>query len=677
MSPSRGIARLLTLRRNMMHVIRRRFVSVERPLLEDFSTENYPVTRLDKTHLWDLTNQTPDIRTVMATCSSTDDVCSLFSKYRPYLKPCDLILFLSKIFDLTCRKSKNSSDSTCTLWPITDFCVADLSGRHGKVNVMRLNSSVADMYSDVLSRLNSFSVTQMLYLNRLGEFIRGYQNRLLQSHSELIISACAWQLDPSDLCRCVTVLAKHSDNVDFVKLIGHVSLNKLRHLDPVQRMVVFQGLAGAKHASTLFLQEAAKYALNPKIFVEKDVVKLLACYAGKPSSCSPAVLESLLDRASQLDLSSLEPKDLCNLIWATCKYSKKSEDVFKRSEPLIIQHCDSLPPRSISMLLWAQAESGYTSPEMLSALENAAMKNSQLMSTTNVSLCIQNIAKLKDIGDPSCFHQHIEEEVIANISHFNGLDLAMIAEGYAKLGLGSSTLYQCIQECALKYAGDLPADCLAKLLWAYARVGGNESFFSALQFHMLQRVNQFTAHELCRVLWAYAVMKFFDVGFWGNCLSLISIEHLQSNKRCSILYPALSEVIAVRKDLVSADTLRLLNHTKPMFMEEEMSRYYHNSGNRIVEVLSHNGIGATSPYDCNGFLLDAYFEDGDKHFGVLFYGKHNTIGSARKPSGDMLIKSRYLRRKGISLIHILREAFMEMDDSDAFAVVQRQMNKTP
>lgn len=642
-------------------------------MLDDLSTVENAHVPLDRVNPADLATWKPDFRTSVASCVSTNDVCAVFAEHRHSLKPSDLILLLSKIVEVNCQRIEANGAPEHFIWSSTIFCGIDLCGLKGKVNVMRLDSGVADMYSDVLSRIHAFTSTEILYLIRIGVYIQGYQNRLLRDHAERLLSACAWQLDATDLCRCATALAESSNNVHFVKLIGHVSLSRFHDLDAPQRLMIFRALSSARQASTLFLQGAIRYAMNPKIFVGQDIVSVLTCYARKPSACTPSLLESLLERASNLDLTQIDPLDLCGLIWATCKHSKSPSDIFQRAEDLIIEYCPSLPARSISMLLWAMAECGYTSPELLSALEMAAIRASESMTTSNVALCVQSIANLKEIGSASEFHDHVEADIIANASHFNGLDLAMLAFGYSKLGMGSATLHQCIQECALKYAEDLPADCLAKLLWAYGRVGGRESLFTGLQFHMLQRVNQFSVHELCRVLWAYAVMRFYDVGFWRNCISMLPVEHVRDNPHCAILYPSLSEVTTVRKDLLNSDTLRLLNHTKLFFMNEELSRYCSKTADRISDALQSIGIEASSQHDFKGFLLDSYFEYGDQKYGVLVYSDHNTVGKSLRPSGEMILKRRFLCRHGLKILHVLREPFLNLNKDDASAVLSKQM----
>ncbi|GBE61697.1 hypothetical protein, conserved [Babesia ovata] len=666
--------RLCSILRGHCRVARRSFVGIDRPVPEDFGHEAAVVGTEPSASFGALQVPEANLASSLDSCSSCEDVCSVFKERRPRLKPAELILLLSRVVQLGCRQRRDADQALCELWPRTDFCLVALCCLHGRHDVMHLPSGVGDMYTDVISRIDCFSPTELLYLVRMGAYIRGYHNRILRSHCERILSTSAWRLDYTDLCRTATVLACSSDSVPFAKLIGHVCVSRLLELPQCQRMMVFGALAAAKHGSTLFLQSCVRHALNRNVFTGTDAIKALVCYARKPSACSPAVFENLLRRCVDLDLSCLEPLELCDLLWVTCKYSDMSREMFQRCEPLLLQHCATLPGRNVSMLLWALADSGFESPALLSALESAATASAASMSPANVALCVNSLSQLKGAGEASDFHVKIEEEVIANIMHFNGLDLAMLAEGYARLGLGSATLHQCIQESALRYADDLPADCLSKLLWSYGHLVGRESFFAGLQFSLLQRVNQFSAHELCRALWSYAVQRFFDVAFWNSCLTLLDVNQVRGNRRCSLLYPALADLVAVRKELLTADVLRLINLTKGMFMNDELASYCADTGERLARALGSLNITASTGDVFEGFLLDASFEHQGVRHAVLVYTRANTVDSGSRPSGGMILKARYLRRHGIKVLHVLRDAFMAMDENQCAALLSRQLS---
>ncbi|ORM41429.1 uncharacterized protein BXIN_2515 [Babesia sp. Xinjiang] len=637
---------------NLIHKVRfrpqrRSFGGIYRPVPDDVDDPwelEDPVSRPTAAYI---EAPTIDIGTTLGSCATIDDIGILFSEYRPRLKPRELILLLSRIVDLTCRHREDCDDISSQLWPSNTFCMVPLSGLQGKVNLMRLPQVVANVYTDVISRVDTYAPTELLYLLRIGKYIRGYHNKLLRAHTERVITNSIWRLDPVDICRSVAVLAS-SDNVEFAKLLGHVTLKIFVEMDSKERLFVFKSLASARHGSTLFLQGSVRHALNTDLFLGNDVVQVLLCYARKPTACPPSVFESLLKRCVDLELSSLKPLELCDLIWVTCKYSNASVDMFRRCEPIILQHCYQLPGRSIAMLMWALAESGFESPELLAALESAAINSAESMSPTNVAVCAHSLAILKGFGDRSEFHSHVETEVINAISHFNGLDLAMLAEGYARLGLGSATLHQCIQEAALKYVEDLPADCLSKLLWAYGHLVGRESFFTGLQLALLQRLNQFTPHELSRALWAYAVQRFFDVKFWSTCLAMLDVDYIRGNNRCSLLYPALSELTTVRKEMLTSDVLRLLNLTRSVFTETELANYCNDTAQHIVTVLKSMDISAQFGVDFNGFILDVTFE----HKGV----KHAVLVYTR-----------------IKVIHVLSDPFNNMDDTERVELLSRQM----
>ncbi|GFE54556.1 hypothetical protein BaOVIS_019600 [Babesia ovis] len=659
---------LRLLRTTLIHPGRRGYI--HRPLpddIDDYPKVTTPVPRPTPA----LTIQNLDIHSKLTSCATIDDVCGIYSQYRSRLRPKELVLVLSRIVELGCRRSDDTDSLLHTLWPETDFCLVNLSGLRGKLELLRLPRPIGDVYTDVISRVDSFSQTELLYLLRIGSYIRGYHNHILRSHAERVLTSGIWRLDHLDLCRAVAVLG-NTGSVDFAKLLGHVCLKRFIELHSQERIFIFNALSTARHGSSLFLQGCIRHALNADIFTGRDVIPVLIAYARKASCCPPSVFESLLKRSVNLDPTTLDSLEICDLLWVTTKFSDNGLDTFRRFEKLLLPHCHDLPGRSVSMLLWALSESGYESPDLTSALESAAIATCGSMSPTHVSICIHSLSRLRALSNAPSFHEHIQDDIIDTISHFNGLDLAMLAEGYARLGLGSATLHQCIQESSLKYVEDLPADCLSKLLWSYGHLVGLESFFLGLQFALLQRVNQFSPHDLCRALWAYAVHRFFDLTFWSNCLSMLDADSVRGNTRCYLLYPALCELTSVHKQLLTSDIIRLMNLTKPMFVAKEHGSYCDTTGEHLLDALASLGISASTGTDHKGFLLDASFTYQDIAYAVLVYTHSNTIGS-KSPSGGMILKSRFLRRQGIKVIHVLRDSFISMNAKERVALLSRQL----
>lgn len=119
-------------------------------------------------------------------------------------------------------------------------------------------------------------------------------------------------------------------------------------------------------------------------------------------------------------------------------------------------------------------------------------------------------------GEALCMllFQHVEPSILRSLPRFEPQDLATLAEAYALLRCGSDALHSAIQQLLIEnWADELGSDQLVRVLHAYAVLRGSSRLFSAVQVNLLRRLETFSVHGLCDVIWSYVVMRYLDQQF--------------------------------------------------------------------------------------------------------------------------------------------------------------------
>ncbi|KAK2198317.1 hypothetical protein BdWA1_001328 [Babesia duncani] len=619
----------------------------------------------------------PDLKESLKECYNVDDVCKVYVSFKESLGPFSLLYVLSRIAHVSTRKRQKLVEPF--LFDANEYCAVSLDQRIGTVNIMHMDVRVGNLYTRILSKLDYLSITQLAYLYRIGLHIRGYHNELIKAEAEGRLIVEMPNLSNIDLCRIACTFAIASSNTEFLKTASQVIISRLKSMEPIQRLFVFQTMAGLRFCSNYFLQEAAGKVLDSFTFTGPSLVKILACYAARPKSASPQFFQKLLNECLSLDLSTtLSGTEACDLIYVTSKYSDGCHLILAQLHDTVIKNIPKYSPRNLAMLIWAVGNSRYDSLEMIEALENGAMACVENMTPSQLTLVAHGLSLVTDICGK--FLERIQSDIIKHIGHFNGLDLSMLAFAYAKLGAGSVEMHQCIQKEILKHRRDLPADCLVRILYAYAQIGACESTFTHLQMHVLERLHQFHPRDLCTVLWSYAVMEFYDYEFFKTVLEFVNAQDL----KCHLLYPALAITTAVEPKLLNAVTVRLMNHTKDAFWDWQMTEserfkaHVEKSGQRILKGL-RNLYGDSLEVKVNAnicnFMIDFIFSIRDEKYAMVLHHEYNTFGPNNRPMGHSLLKARYLKKQGFKVVHVLEDCFRECDLAASGILLSRCISK--
>ncbi|BAM42175.1 conserved hypothetical protein [Theileria orientalis strain Shintoku] len=675
-----------------------------------------------------------DFSSKLYLCERVSEVCELFSENATKLSANQLLLTLSRIIQINSISVRSKSidydedieppedfkvdaiDKGHDYFPANEFCPVPLN-RLKCVNVKRLDTRVVEIFMKLMSKMAEMDREKILYLNRMCRYISGYHRKLVLSSSEDLLGAYVSQMDAKDMVRTAIAVASESENVEFVKIYIAELFKNIDSLNKEQKMIIFETMSKAKKCSTVFLVRFAEYINDcasaergcgidevdssdvassrvdsDQKFGEGEYIQFLSVYSKNQKSMPRHLFKHLLARCLVVDFNKLSLSNVLDLVWISNKCGSV-DLVLPKVTGLLTKKIAEIGPESLTMLIWSYSSGKMENRGFHEVLEQAAIDVSQELTPKNIALCAYSLSLKRADGCESRFHNHIQGDIVANISHFNGLDLAMLAFAYSSALCGSNVLHQCIQEAALNYVEELPADCISKLLVSYARIPGKTSLFSAFMMSFLQRMHQFPVHEFIQVMWAYLVMKCYERAFWTTCIEVVSnnFEQVINDQRCYLLYPVLKIItqitiissassifatvtnsFAVNLVPLTSDLTRLINHTKKYFWASQLKNKNSELVSQVVKLVE-GAENVKCDLDVDSFLVDVAFSLNGTNCTLLIYNDTNTFN--RAPIGDLRLKELYLSNKGCKILRVLEDFWVNLDTPSQVAIISSQIKQ--
>ncbi|EUD68838.1 hypothetical protein C922_00526 [Plasmodium inui San Antonio 1] len=438
---------------------------------------------------------------------------------------------------------------------------------------------------------------------------------------------------------------------------------------------------------------------------------------------------------------------LLNGIWTSAKYFKDSPFLLIKSEKVILENIKNFSANTVSMLIWSYSMVEGKNPqvrfsnEFYFELKERALQLHRVMTPKQLSNSVLGLAitvgrtvswdgrvdtemhevverhllsmggasergvisiggasksEVSSIGGKPNVHAAGGSSRFLNL--FSSEDLSNLCYAYSLVRSGSRELHSLIQSAILKKQSDLSPQEIAKIAYAYGNMYFYASYtlLSSLQYEILQRMHQFSHHEICDILWCYCVNRFLDANFWKCLLRAIDMEKL-GDPRCCLLYSSLSYVNLIDSSILdSYNTLRVFHLVSEHYWRFQNEEYLHSFADDVVDAMckenalvrgrsgrngqkgaeevhtggeeSHTHIRSSNrdrpfqcikkAYDYEGFLIDIYFEYMDSPYAVFLYSALNT-SSGGYPLGESVLKARYFRRKNIRTVHLLHSIWSD------------------
>ncbi|KFG60492.1 hypothetical protein TGRUB_209550 [Toxoplasma gondii RUB] len=334
-----------------------------------------------------------------------------------------------------------------------------------------------------------------------------------------------------------------------------------------------------QHSEHLKLLEILLKRAEPALLLHADqldgqaVATLVwACSRGGACLGSSDLLQMLHRRALRVH-SQMSPQGLSNTLWGFATTLGRMVDIRAPPEaagaaaidPDIAEDTETV---SLHEMLQGPNDAGEQSSERPSSssatsrntLSSAERSNSKAASTpvSGETLCV-------------ALFQQVEPQVLRSLARFEPQDLAVLSSAYALLRCGSEGFHAAVQQVVTEHwADELSADQLVRIVYAYAVLRGSSRMFSAVQVNLLRRLETFTVHGLCDVIWSYVVMRYLDPQFLEMCLSLVPLDRVAGDDRCALLYPAASEIALALPTMDQIRLQRMRKYTREAFWEMQL-----------------------------------------------------------------------------------------------------------
>ncbi|EAA16510.1 hypothetical protein [Plasmodium yoelii yoelii] len=469
--------------------------------------------------------------------------------------------------------------------------------------------------------------------------------------------------------------------------------------------------------------------INPTIYNNSEIIKTdtdVSLGKNGKKNCSTSKIDENTEKNNDEKIMKKKEEEiplylLLNIIWVNAKYFKESTFLLKKWENIILKNVHNFGSTTISMLIWAYSNVEnknselYFDNNLYIKLKDRALELYKYMTPNQLSNSLLGLSitigrttdaegraitdfqdqveeyllyNSTDINDKSIQKKTNNKESINNsntskknegkkktnfsfLKIFSATDLANVCFAYALIRSGSKEFHSMLQSALVNNLNDLSPQDISKIAYTYGTFYFYSSYtlLSLLQYEIIQRVHQFSGHEICDILWCYSINKFFDTNFWKYMLQAINFEKIH-NHRYSLLYPSLSYVNLIDPSILeSYNVLRIFNFLKDYYWEIQTCSYPHLFANDIIDTIKYQNEIILSKesennekkntfqyiqklFDFEGFLIDIYFEYKNSKYAIFLYTSINTTSNGY-PLGESILKTRYVKKKNFITIHLI------------------------
>lgn len=341
--------------------------------------------------------------------------------------------------------------------------------------------------------------------------------------------------------------------------------------------------------------------------------------------------------------------------------------------PYITSRIKYLSPTDVSIALWSCKKSKINDYPSLKILETRALEKLNRMTPQGLAMSLSAIAEgsgrvLMDetslTSDTTAFDQ-AEERVIRSIKYFNSHSLAAVLHAFALARAGSQEFWSTAHDAAVGEALSFSPEEIVRVLTSFANVRSGSRLFSILQPVILERLLQFTQPDLCDLTWAFSVSRFYDSSFWQMLLTALRPETVASQPECCLLYPCLMDLGQVFPWMDPPGRRMYLTYTKEAFWDwqlrmefatqfaDDVANVFETAGLSSALQMDDQGDAASKVQVCadvDGFLVDIYLPE--LQLAILCHSPLTLHQKLDIPLGSAVLKSRYLKGKGIRVVHL-------------------------
>jgi hypothetical protein len=254
----------------------------------------------------------------------------------------------------------------------------------------------------------------------------------------------------------------------------------------------------------------------------------------------PQLFEKIASHiVSSRDLSSFQPQNLSNIVWAFATAEASHPQLFEK----VANHIESSRDLSSFILqdyaniIWAFATAEALHPQLFEKVAKHIESSRDL-----ASFIPQDYANIvwayatAEASHPQLFEKvanHIESS--RDLSSFIPQDYANIVWAYATAELSHPVLFSNVADSAIQRQSEFNSQDITNLLWAFASNGDIErNLYTKVAPSASKLTSQYTCQQLTNIAWAYAVADvdaptLFNDNFIEKCnkkMDAFSVESL-------------------------------------------------------------------------------------------------------------------------------------------------------
>lgn len=296
----------------------------------------------------------------------------------------------------------------------------------------------------------------------------------------------------------------------------------------------------------------------------------LAAGSLKQAACFQALVSAA---APCLGSATMLPQHVANITWACAALRHREQALLSQLPAVLPRTADRLKPVELAMLSWSAARLQVDEPSVADALARGISAHAGQMQPKMLSFSVWSLAKLNHGPDPPLTAAAMAAAA-PQLLHFRPRELANLAWGLALLGGSDKKFYRSVADALATCSQPQPPKSVAKYAWAFARAGAyRPALYDQLAGWALPQIGAFTTHDLCTMLWSFAVHQhlhapFLEAAtsavtqrlhlFTPSDLSWVACAFARLNHRVPVVFDAILQSVQAQPALYDADRVSRL-----------------------------------------------------------------------------------------------------------------------
>eukprot|EP00439_Symbiodinium_sp_Y106_P075224 s840_g14.t2 len=356
-----------------------------------------------------------------------------------------------------------------------------------------------------------------------------------------------------------------------------------------------------------------------------------------------------------------------------------------------------LTAEEMAQAIWAFAKTRYMPMKLFLDLHDGVLRSFKALSLGSLASCLLNSGRALsgqlrfwDDSEPVVVSDGIvrmpklvrapfvdrrlltdaETLVVRRLGGLIPRDLVSVVLAYSLAHVGSPELFSVLQRACLEKCPQFPADQMSTLLWSFATVRLGPALAKEAQVDLLECLPQLTAPAVSDLLWAYCALRHRDPHFFKALLGVLSPSTVAGNARCAMLCPALLDIKTHFPEIDPEGLGRYLSYVQPNFRAlQRRAAAPTQPVEEIRKALDALGMRGEAHAEVDGYVVDVLVPAAEaclaKPVAIQYHSAPRTLHLLTgDPLGQTMMKQRYLRACGFSVVNLLDSAWESLDEEE-------------